>query len=77
VALHSAGHGPEAIAHMKEGLKEHPGNRDMMMAMISFSREAGDFDTALQYAEQVSKMTPDDPTIKSATDELRRQTSPR
>jgi Flp pilus assembly protein TadD len=77
VALHSAGHGPEAIAHLKEGLKEHPANRDIIMAIISFSREAGDIDTALRYAEQASRAAPDDPTIKSATDELRRQTSPR
>jgi Flp pilus assembly protein TadD len=77
VALHSVGHGPEAIAYLKESLKGHPGNRDIIMAIISFSREAGDTDTALQYTGQASRIMPDDPTIKSLMDELRRQTSPR
>jgi Tfp pilus assembly protein PilF len=77
VALHSAGHGPEAIAYLKESLKGHPEDRDIIMAIISFSREAGDTDTALQYAGQASRIVPDDPTIKGLMDELRRQRSPR
>jgi hypothetical protein len=48
----------------------------MIMAIVSFSREAGDTATALQYAEQAIKMTPDDPTIRTLVNELRRQTSP-
>jgi predicted CXXCH cytochrome family protein len=77
VAMHSAGHGQEAIRYLKDSLTRHPESRDMIMAIISFSREAGDNATALQYAEQVAKLAPDDPAAKSMIDELRRQVSPR
>jgi predicted CXXCH cytochrome family protein len=77
VAMHSAGQRQEAIAYLKDSLTGHPENRDMIMAIISFSREAGDTATALQYAEQVAKLAPDDPAAKSMVDELRRQVSPR
>jgi Flp pilus assembly protein TadD len=76
VALHSAGHQQEAIAYLRDRLVEHPENLDIIMAIVSFSREAGDAATALQYAEQAIKMTPDDPTIRTLVEQLRRQTSP-
>src|SRR5450631_342540 len=77
VALHSAVHGPEAITYLRDYLSGHPDNRDIVMAIVSFSRDAGDAATALQYAEQAAKITPDDPAIKGLVDELRCQVSPR
>jgi Flp pilus assembly protein TadD len=77
VALHSAGRRQEAIAYLKENLASHPDNRDIIMAIVNFSREAGDTATALQYAEQLAKITPDDPAVRSMVEELRRQVSPR
>jgi tetratricopeptide (TPR) repeat protein len=76
VALHSAGRQQEAIAYLREGLAGHPENRDMTLAIVSFSRESGDTATALQYAEQALKITPDDPTIRTLVEQLRRLTSP-
>jgi predicted CXXCH cytochrome family protein len=77
VALHSAGRQQEAIAYLKDSLAGHPENRDIIMAIVSFSREAGDTATALQYAEQAARIAPADPAAKSLVDELRRQNSPR
>ncbi|HWX27678.1 MAG TPA: multiheme c-type cytochrome [Steroidobacteraceae bacterium] len=77
VALHSAGRQQEAIAQLKKSLAEHPENREIIMAIVSFSREAGDAATALQYAEQAAKIVPDDPGIRGTLEELRRQVSPR
>ena len=77
VALHSAGRQQEAIAYLKDSLAAHPENRDIVMAIVSFSREAGDTATALQYAEQAVKIAPDDPAVRGMVDELRRQVSPR
>jgi tetratricopeptide (TPR) repeat protein len=77
VALHSAGRQQEAIAQLKNRLAGHPENRDIAMAIVSFSREAGDTATALQYAEQAARIAPDDPTVRGLVDELRRQTPPR
>jgi Flp pilus assembly protein TadD len=73
VALHSAGRQQEAIAYLKDNLTGHPENRDIIMAIVSFSREAGDFDTARQYAEQAIKLTPDDPGLRALLEELRHQ----
>jgi predicted CXXCH cytochrome family protein len=77
VALHSAGHQQEAIAYLKDSLAAHPETRDIVMAIVSFSREAGDTSTALQYAEQAGRIAPDDPAVRGLVDELRRQISPR
>jgi predicted CXXCH cytochrome family protein len=77
VALHSAGRQQEAIGYLKDSLIGHPENRDIIVGIASFSREAGDTETALQYAEQAIKIAPDDPTIRSLVDQLKRQTSPR
>jgi predicted CXXCH cytochrome family protein len=77
VALHSAGRQLEAIAYLKDSLAGHTENRDIIMAIVSFSREAGDPATALQYAEQAIKIAPDDPTVKGIVEALRRQIAPR
>jgi predicted CXXCH cytochrome family protein len=77
VALHSAGRRQEAIAYLKESQQAHPGDREILMAITGFSREAGDSATALQYAETLYKIIPDDPAVKSLVDELRRQAVPR
>jgi predicted CXXCH cytochrome family protein len=76
VALHSTGRQQEAIAYLKDSLTRHPANHDIIMAIVSFSREAGDTASALQYAEQAYKDAPDDPTLKGLVDELRRQIRP-
>jgi Flp pilus assembly protein TadD/formate-dependent nitrite reductase cytochrome c552 subunit len=77
VALHSAGRQQDAIAYLKERQSAHPGDRDILMAIASFSREAGDPATALQYAELLYKIVPDDPTVARLVDELRRPSPPR
>ncbi len=77
VALHSAGRQQEAIAQLKKSLAEHPENREIIMAIVNFSREAGDAATALQYAEQAARIAPDDPAVIDMVKELRRQVSPR
>jgi predicted CXXCH cytochrome family protein len=60
VALHSAGQRDQAIAVLKEGLKSHPANREILQALVAFSRTAGDAKAALVYAEQLAVITPDD-----------------
>jgi Flp pilus assembly protein TadD len=76
VALHSAGRQLEAIAYLKDSLAGHPQNRDIIMAIVSFSREVGDVDTARQYGEQALKLTPGDPGLRALLEELRRQKPP-
>ena len=73
VALHSAGRGSEAIAALKDSLTRHPDDRDTLLALISFSRDAGDLGTALEYAERLARVQPGDPSLARVIEGLRRQ----
>ena len=73
VALHSAGRGSEAMTVLKDSLARHPDDRDTLLALISFSRDAGDPGTALEYAEQLARIAPTDQTIAALIENLRQQ----
>jgi len=73
VALHSAGRGDEAISVLKNGLARHPGNHDILLALIAFSRDAGDLVSALEYAERLARVEPDDRNLANFVEELRRR----
>ena len=53
VALHSGGRYGEAMTVLKETLRNHPSNREILEALVSFSRLAGDEAAAIRYAEQL------------------------
>jgi Tfp pilus assembly protein PilF len=73
VALNSAGRGAEAMALLKETLVRHPNNRDTLLALISFTRDAGETATALEYAEQLAKAFPGDSSVTALVEDLRRR----
>ncbi len=73
VGLHSASRANEAITVLKDSLVRHPGDRDTLSALISFSREAGDLRSALDYAERLAQIEPDDANLTRLIKELRRQ----
>ncbi|WP_347341022.1 tetratricopeptide repeat protein [Bradyrhizobium hipponense] len=76
VALHSGGRRDEAMMVLKPALAKHPGNREILSALISFSRQAGDTTAALGFAEQLAAIMPDDRNLARAIQELRRAASP-
>jgi Flp pilus assembly protein TadD len=71
VALHSSGRMNEAITVLTENLVRHPEDRDTLLALVTFNRDAGDVGTALKYAEQLSRLAPNDRDIARLTDDLR------
>lgn len=71
VALHSSGRIDEAIKILKENLARHPDDRDTLLALVTFSRDAGDIGAALEYAEQLSRIAPNDRGLTRITDDLR------
>jgi Flp pilus assembly protein TadD len=73
VALHSAGRSDDAMGVLKYGLAKHPDNRDILLALITFSRDAGDVVAALEYAEQLARITPDDRDLANFVEDLRGQ----
>jgi Flp pilus assembly protein TadD len=60
---------------LKQILVRHPDDRDTLLALISFSRDAGDFGTALAYAERLARVAPGDPDVVALIESLRRQRS--
>jgi hypothetical protein len=42
-----------------------------MLALVTFNRDAGDIGAALEYAEQLSRLTPNDPDLIRLIDDLR------
>ena len=73
VGLHSAGDVDAAMATLKASLARHPTDRDTLLALVSYSRDAGDFGTALDYAEQLARAAPGEPGLPALIDNLRRQ----
>jgi predicted CXXCH cytochrome family protein len=73
VALHSSGRTVEALTVLKGILVRRPEDQNSLMAIISFSRDAGDFATALAYAEQLARITPTDPNLAGLIEDLRRK----
>ncbi len=73
VALHSTGHIGEAMTELKENLTRHPGDRDTLLALISFSRGSGDISSALEYAERLALIASDAPGLTGLIQDLRRQ----
>jgi Flp pilus assembly protein TadD len=71
VALHSSGHLGESIKVLKENLTRHPDDRDTLLTLVTFSRDAGDIGAALEYAERLSRLVPNDRELTRLTDELR------
>jgi predicted CXXCH cytochrome family protein len=71
VALHSSGHVDESMKILKESLARHPNDRESLLALVTFNRDSGDIGAALEYAEQLSRITPNDPDLTRLADDLR------
>jgi len=73
VALQSAGQIGEAVAELKENLARHPNDRDTLLALISFSRDSEDINSALEFAERLERIAPDEPGLTTLIRDLRQQ----
>jgi tetratricopeptide (TPR) repeat protein len=58
VALNSLGKAPQAIQTLQNALMLHPGNREILSALVSFLRDSGDIAGAGRYAEQLRSLGP-------------------
>ena len=76
VALHSGGRSGDAIEVLKKSLARHPDDRDTLLALIAFNRDAGDIVSALRYAEQLNSLTPDDINLTRLIQDLRNKAKP-
>ena len=60
------------MALLKKTLARHPTDRDTLMALMSFSRDAGDVASALAYATRLEQLAPE-PQLARLIEELRRR----
>ena len=61
------------MALLKQNAARHPDDRETLLALVSYSRQAHDFATALTYAEQAARLMPEDRNLIALIGELRRQ----
>ena len=73
VGLHSAGRIDEAIAALKDNLTKHPMDRESLLALVSFYRDSGNIASALEYAQRLAQIAPNDRRITDLVDSLKRQ----
>ena len=73
VALHSGGHIAEAMKVLKENSVRHPNDRDTLLALISYNRDAGDFRDALEHAEHLATTSPGNSELATLIEDLRRR----
>jgi predicted CXXCH cytochrome family protein len=70
IGLNSAGKQRKALAVLKAANTRQPYNLDILSALISMQREAGDNKAALVYARKAAEALPDDAGIKQLIAEL-------
>jgi predicted CXXCH cytochrome family protein len=73
IALHANGRPAEALAVLRGANRRHPEDLDILGALISISREAGDRPAALRYAKQAAALLPDNADLQRLVAELERR----
>jgi Flp pilus assembly protein TadD len=73
VGLHSAGRVDDAVAVLKDNLTKHPTDRESLLALVSFYRDGGNIAFALEYAQRLAQIAPNDRRISDLVETLRRQ----
>ncbi|HYA21005.1 MAG TPA: tetratricopeptide repeat protein, partial [Burkholderiales bacterium] len=70
IGLNSAGKQSEALNVLKAADARHPYDLDVLSALISINREAGNSNEALMYARKAAEALPDDAAVKRLLSEL-------
>jgi hypothetical protein len=58
---------------LKQNLVRHPDDPNILLALISYYRDAGDFKSALENAEHLAKTSPGDRDVANLIEDLRRK----
>ncbi len=70
VALQSAGKLPQAIGILEQMLSINPADLDVLFALVTFNRDAGNMEQALVYAKKLQVLAPGNPAIERLIQEL-------
>jgi predicted CXXCH cytochrome family protein len=72
VALHDTGQPAAAMRVLRAALARHPGDRDVLVALVTFEQEAGDLAAAREHAAQLVRQYPDDADARALQQSLGR-----
>ena len=70
LALKETGDVPGALEILADAYARHPGNRDILLALATINRDAGNAAVALDYAQAMRRRHPDDPNAAALVREL-------
>jgi predicted CXXCH cytochrome family protein len=76
VALNSSGAAADAIALLDETHRRHPADRDVLTALVSFSRDKGDFGAALRYTRELLTLDPGNAQLRALVSDLEKRAKP-
>src|SRR5271166_2362445 len=75
IALNSTGAPDQARGLLERIHQQHPADPDVLVALVSIARSAGDFSTALMHARELAQLYPGDPQIHMLVVGLEKRTS--
>jgi Flp pilus assembly protein TadD len=64
VGLHSAGQADPALAVLKKAHQAHPGDAEVLLALVTMTREKGALHESLGYARELVALLPWDPRAR-------------
>jgi Flp pilus assembly protein TadD len=70
VGLNSIGQTDQALAVLRKAHDAHPGDRDVLEALVFFNRDAGKLEASRAYAQQLAALAPDDPGVQQLLQQL-------
>ena len=70
VALNSTGQGESAVQVLKNVLARHPNDRDTLLALTTFQRDAGELEAARGSARRLAALEPDNPQVQALLQQL-------
>jgi Flp pilus assembly protein TadD len=73
IALNSTGSTAEATALLERAHKQHPTNRDILVALTTFERDSGNLPAALTHAQELAALEPTNLQIRALIDDLRQR----
>ena len=75
VALNAVGETGHALTVLEQAYARHPGQRDLLIALIAFNRDVGALARARHFAESLVEAHPRDPLARQLLDEIERSGS--
>ena len=73
IALNSTGAPEQSRALLERIHRQHPADRDILVALLAGARGAGDFSAAIAYTRELAQLNPNDPQVKMLLSDLEKQ----